>query len=171
MAPLSRCCRGASPRSRRRLVPATEPAYSTGSALGYWVLVVALVAMGYLTAFSIGALFWFIAFALIVMSPFRSRPRIYRSGMALFVGFLIGYVLIAPWGCSQSFAADLTTGEETLSPIVCTSLVGVEYSGPEPFDPSPLPALIAGGASAVVASTSIWLVGSPRDDDSTGQGG
>jgi hypothetical protein len=120
-------------------------------------MVLILVALGFLTIFSIGMGLWFIAAALIVMSLFRSRPRMFRSGIALFLGFLIGYVLIAPWGCSQTFTSDLTTGEETLSPVVCTSPVGVEYSGPEPFDPSRTLALVAGGVAAVVASTATWL--------------
>jgi hypothetical protein len=123
----------------------------------YWLMVLILVALGFLTIFSIGMGLWFIAAALIVMSLFRSRPRMFRSGIALFLGFLIGYVLIAPWGCSQTFTSDLTTGEETLSPVVCTSPVGVEYSGPEPFDPSRTLALVAGGVAAVVASTATWL--------------
>jgi len=123
----------------------------------YWLMVLILVALGFLTIFSIGMGLWFIAAALIVMSPFRSRPRMFRSGIALFLGFLIGYVLIAPWGCSQTFTSDLTTGDETLSPVVCTSPVGVEYSGPEPFDPSRTLALVAGGVVAVVASTATWL--------------
>jgi peptidoglycan/LPS O-acetylase OafA/YrhL len=130
---------------------------SRRTAYRYWLMVLILVALGFLTIFSIGIYLWFIAVALIVMSPFRSRPRTYRSGMALFLGFLIGYVLIAPWGCSQTFTSDLTTGEETLSPVVCTSPIGVEYSGPEPFDPSRTLALVAGGVAALVASTATWL--------------
>jgi hypothetical protein len=129
----------------------------------YWLIVLILVGLGFLTIFSIGMYFWFIAIAMTVLSPYRSRPRIFRTGIALFLGFLLGYVLTAPWGCSQSFTSDPTTGEETMSPIVCTSPVGIEYSGSEPFDPSRTPALVAGAATAVIASAVTWLLAAPKN--------
>jgi apolipoprotein N-acyltransferase len=127
-----------------------------GTSIRYWLIVLVLVALGFLTIFSFGLYFWFIAVGLILLSPFRSRPKVFRSGFALVVGFLIGYVLLAPWVCGQSLSADPTTGEETVSPIVCTGLIGIEYSGPEPFDPSLTPALIAGGGLALIASAATW---------------
>ena len=42
-----------------------------GTNLRYWVFALILVALGFLTIFSIGIYFWFIAIALIVASPFR----------------------------------------------------------------------------------------------------
>ena len=141
-----------------------------GTSLRYWMIVLVLVALGFLTIFSFGLYFWFLAVALILLSPFRSRPRVFRSGVALFVGFLVGYVLIAPWGCSQSFTSDPTTGEERVSPVVCTSPIGIEYSGPEPFDPSRTPALIAGAVSALIGSAITWMVTpSTNDRDAAGQ--
>ena len=141
-----------------------EAASPERTSLRYWLTVLALVALGLLTIFSLGLYFWFIALALVLLSPFRSRPRIFRSGIALFLGFLIGYFLVAPWGCVQSFTADPTTGEETVSPVVCTSPVGIDYSGPEPFDPSRTPALFAGGASAVIAAAVTWMVNAAKED-------
>jgi len=129
-----------------------------GTSLRYWLIVSVLIAFGFLTIFSVGLFFWFIAIALVLMSPFRSRPRVFRPGMALFVGFLVGYVLIAPWGCRQSFTSDSTTDEETLSPVVCASPIGIEYSGPEPFEPSRTPALIAGAVSALIGSVVTWML-------------
>ena len=134
------------------------------TSLRYWLIVLVLVAIGFLTIFSFGLSFWFIAVGLIVLSPFRSRQRVFRSGFALFVGFLIGYVLVAPWGCGQSVAADPSTGQETVSAVVCTSPIGIEYSGPEPFDPSRTSALIAGGVSALIASAVTWIPSPSRSD-------
>ncbi|HVR79018.1 MAG TPA: hypothetical protein VMS99_11590 [Acidimicrobiia bacterium] len=139
--------------------------------LRYWLTVLVLVAFGFLTIFSLGMYFWFIALALVLLSPFRSRPRIFRSGIALSLGFLIGYVLVAPWGCVQSFTSDPTTGEETVSPVVCTSPIGIEYSGPEPFHPSRTPALFAGGASAVIAAAVTWMVTASRKNGSPARDG
>lgn len=133
----------------------------------YWLVVLVLIALGFLTIFSFGMYFWFMAVALTLLSPFRSRPRIFLPGLALFLGFLVAYVLIAPWGCAQSFTENVTTGEETVSPVVCTSPIGIEYSGPEPFDPSRTPALIAGGVTAVTAAAVTWAVARSRNDPET----
>lgn len=141
-----------------------DAAPAVGTTFRYWLAVLVLVALGFLTIFSFGMYFWFMAIALAVLSPFRSRPQVFLPGLALFLGFLVGYVLVAPWGCSQSFAANPLTGEETLSPVVCTSPIGIEYTGPEPFDPSRTPALIAGGATAVVAAGVTWIVARSRHD-------
>jgi hypothetical protein len=131
----------------------------------YWLVVIVLAALGFLTIFSVGLYFWLIAIALTLLSPFRSRPRVFRSGIALFLGFLAGYVAIAPWSCSQSVTSDPTTGEETVSPLVCTSPIGIEYSGSEAFDPSRTPAVVGGAVSAVVASAVTWLVTPSKNDE------
>lgn len=141
-----------------------DPAPAGEMSFRYWLAVLVLVALGFLTIFSFGMYLWFMAIALAVLSPFRSRPQVFLPGLALFLGFLVAYVLVAPWGCSQSFTSNPTTGEETLSPVVCTSPIGIEYTGPEPFDPSRTPALIAGGATAVVAAGVTWIVARSRHD-------
>ncbi|HEU4915581.1 MAG TPA: hypothetical protein VFV13_03375 [Acidimicrobiia bacterium] len=128
------------------------------ASLKFWLVVGVLFAFGVLTIFSIGLYFWFMAVALALLSPFRSRPQVFLPGLALFLGFLIAYVLVAPWGCSQSFSQNFASGEETISPVICTSPIGIEYSGPEPFEPSRSPALIAGGVTATGAAAVTWAV-------------
>lgn len=128
------------------------------ASLKFWLVVGVLFAFGVLTIFSIGLYFWFMAVALALLGPFRSRPQVFLPGLALFLGFLIAYVLVAPWGCSQSFSQNFASGEETISPVICTSPIGIEYSGPEPFEPSRSPALIAGGVTATGAAAVTWAV-------------
>ena len=99
---------------------------SKRTSLSYWLIVAALILLGYVTGFSIGPFLWFIAVGMIVLSPFRSKPRVFRSGIGLFAGFLIGYTLIAPWSCSQSESFDPATDERAVSPVVCMSPVGIE---------------------------------------------
>jgi hypothetical protein len=135
-----------------------------GTSLRYWLVVLVLISLGLLTIFSFGLYFWFMAVAMILVSPFRSRPRIFLPGLALFLGFLVGYVLIAPWGCAESFTSNPTTGQDTVSPVVCTSPIGIEYSGPEPFETSRTPALVAGGATAVIAAGVTWATVRSRND-------
>jgi hypothetical protein len=141
-----------------------DPASPKATSFRYWVVVLVLVALGFLTIFSFGLYSWFLAVAMILLSPFRSRPRIFLPGLALFLGFLVAHVLIAPWGCAQSFTSNSTSGKDTLSTVVCTSPIGIEYSGPEPFEPSRTPALIAGGVTAVAAAAVTWAVARSRSD-------
>jgi hypothetical protein len=133
------------------------PQSTNRAGLRYWLVVLVLVALGFLTIFSIGLYFWFAAVALTVLSPLRARPKLFRPGIALFLGLLAGYVAIAPWSCSQSLTFDPTSGEETLAPVVCTSPVGIEYSGAEPFDPSRIPAMVGGAVTALVAAGVTWM--------------
>lgn len=144
-----------------------DAASGQGTSFRYWLIVLFLIALGFLTLFSVGMYLWFLAVALTLLSPFRSRPRIFLPGLALFTGFLIGYVLVAPWGCVQSFSANPTTGDEAVSPVVCTSPIGIEYSGSEPFEPSRTPALVAGGATAAAAAGVTWVVARSRSDGET----
>lgn len=130
----------------------------------YWTLIVVLVGLGMISIFSIGALFLALALGLVVLSPFRSRPLVFWPGLALVAGFLAGYTLVAPWSCSQTFwlAPD---GSEVRSPVVCQSPLGIEYAGPEPFEPSRAPGLVAGASVAVASSLATWLLVSYRRGD------
>lgn len=126
----------------------------------YWVIVVLLVVLGYLTGFTIGGLFWFLALAMILLAPFRSRPRFFATGLALFVGFLVGFVLTAPAGCTQTAELSSPGSDPVMSSVECRSLVGIEYSGPDPFQPSlVLPLGIAVIAAAVAAGTTWYVTG------------
>lgn len=50
--------------------------------VAYWVIVVSLLVLGFLSMFTIGFALLLVATAMIVLSPFRSRPRVWWSGMA-----------------------------------------------------------------------------------------
>lgn len=47
----------------------------------------------------------------------------------MFLGFLIGYVLTAPWGCPQTLTSDPTTGEETVSLSIARVRLGSSIQG------------------------------------------
>ncbi|HEY7564345.1 MAG TPA: hypothetical protein VG872_02955 [Acidimicrobiia bacterium] len=76
--------------------------------------------------------------------------------MALVVGFLIGYAAVAPWGCSQTATFDLATGVAEEAPTVCHSLTGIEYTGPDGFEPSKTLGVIAGVVLGVLAAGAAW---------------
>jgi hypothetical protein len=124
--------------------------------VAYWVVVVSLLVLGFLSMFTVGLAFLLLAAAMTVLSPFRSKPRVWWSGMALVVGYLIGYAAVAPWGCSQTATFDVATGVAEEAPTVCRSLIGIEYTGPDGFEPTRTPGVIAGVVLGVLASSAAW---------------
>jgi hypothetical protein len=133
--------------------------FSSDLTLGvaYWVIVVSLLVLGFLSMFTIGLAVLLVAAAMIVLSPFRSRPRVWWSGMALVVGYLVGYAAVAPWGCSQTATFDVAAGVAEEAPTVCRSLTGIEYTGPDGFEPSKTPGVIAGVTLGVLAAWAVWI--------------
>ena len=124
--------------------------------VAYWVIVVSLLVLGFLSMFTIGFALLLVAAAMIVLSPFRSRPRVWWSGLALVVGFVIGYAAVAPWGCSETATFDVATGVAEEGPTVCRSLTGIEYTGSEGFEPSGVPGMITGVVLGVLAASAAW---------------
>jgi len=119
---------------------------SRSSGRTYWVLVLVLLAIGFLAILSVGFLFLGLGLALIGLSPFRSKPQVFGPGLALVLGFLTGYALFAPWECTAMRGLGRTLES-------CQSLIGIEYTG------SPVaPGLGFGAAFAVVAGVATWAV-------------
>lgn len=116
---------------------------------------VLLVLAGLVTIFSIGLPILVLGVALLVLTPVRTRPTIFRPALAGVLGFLIGSILVAPLGCTTS--TTVVTGAGALvetGSTTCSSILGPEYSGSTTYDPSYVPALLAGlllGAIAWVA--------------------
>jgi hypothetical protein len=77
--------------------------------------------------------------------------------MALVVGYLIGYAAVTPWGCSQTATFDAATGVAEEAPTVCRSLIGIEYTGPDGFEPSRTLGVIAGVVLGVLAASAAWI--------------
>jgi hypothetical protein len=116
----------------------------------YWVPVILLVAFGALAIFSIGAPFLLNGLALAVLWPARSKPNVFWAALAGVNAFIVGYVLVAPLGC---------TGRELLGGgghTTCFNLVGIDYSGEIPYTPALWPALIAGLAAAAIVAAVTW---------------
>ncbi len=124
--------------------------------IAYWVIVLSLFLLGLVSLFSIGRAFWLLAAAMLVLGPFRSRPRVWWSGMALVTGFLLAYAAVAPWGCTSTESFDPVTGVAAEGVTVCRSLTGVEYVGLEGFEPSGVPGIVAGVVVGVVAAMFVW---------------
>ncbi|MCL1600962.1 MAG: hypothetical protein M3112_05440, partial [Actinomycetia bacterium] len=80
-------------------------------------------------------------------------------------GFFVGFGLVAPLYCTQS--GSFTSGEvaETVNPTVCTSLVGITYSGTGNYNPPVAPGLLAGLGLGGLAAFIAWVVARARSGD------
>jgi hypothetical protein len=116
----------------------------------YWVVVGVLIAFGMVAIFSIGAPFFLLGLVLAALSPWRRDVRVMAPAIAAVVGLVAGYVLVAPLGCT---ATGTSTGA---SFTTCRNLVGISYSGSGLYNPSLLPALLAGLAMGVLAAGLTW---------------
>ena len=123
----------------------------------YWILVGALVVFGVLGAASIGLPFLALGLTLAALSNYRGRPEVFWPVLFLVVGFFVGYALVAPFSCGQEVYSEVG-GPLVDSGVVCQSLVGLSYRGQGDYNPSYLPGLLAGAATALLSGGVAWIV-------------
>lgn len=123
--------------------------------LSYWLLVALLLVVGLLTIVSVGLAFVLVAIALVVLSPFRSRPRVFWSGLVVVLGFLVGYALVPAWCRATPVPVEEAVPAGS---VVCRSLGGITYQGSGTYSPSLRPGLLAGAASGTLAGVLAWVV-------------
>ena len=123
----------------------------------YWIVAVALVVLGFVGGFSIGGPFLMLGLAMLALGPLRHRPIVFWPVIAGVVAFNAGFWAVTPLVCTTT----VRHGEEAST--VCTNLLGIRYAGGAEYNPSLLPARIAGLGSAVAAAAIIavllWLRG------------
>ncbi len=128
----------------------------------YWLAVLVLLVLGFLTGFSIGLFVLLVAVAMLVLGPFRHRPLIYWPPMAGVLAFILGYLAVAPLSCE---ARGEVGGAST---TVCSSLIGITYTGTGTYNPSLQPGLVAGLVAALTAALLVallvWRTGRPIAD-------
>jgi Na+(H+)/acetate symporter ActP len=127
--------------------------HNRAGAVAYWALVVFLIGYGFLGLLSIGLPFLLLGITLAILWPRRHETGVIAAGVAAIVGFTVGYILVAPLGCTSSGGAP-----GSISHTVCTNILGIDYSGTGVYNPSSLPGLIAGLVVAVLfAIGTRWL--------------
>ena len=123
----------------------------------YWITAAALLLFGFITGFSIGQPFFAVGLAMMVLSWLRHRPRLFWPPMSGVIAFYVGYLAIAPFTCNATAPAG---GGST---TICSSLLGIRYSGTGTYNPSLLPGQIAGvvlaGVTASVVAGILWWRG------------
>jgi hypothetical protein len=115
--------------------------------LGYAFLAVALIIFGFAGLFSIGAPFLLTGLVMLICFPWRRRRGVLWPAIVGVWGFTLGYVLMAPLGCTQtvSLTRALT---RTAATTICNG-VFFDYSGGGSYNPPLLPAVLVGMVLAV----------------------
>ena len=120
----------------------------------YWLATAVVIAFGVLAGFTIGLVILPLGVAMAVLGPFRRRPAIFWPPMAGVIAFVAGFLAVAPITCTAS--SEVGGG----STSVCSSLLGVQYTGTGFFTPSQLPGLYAGLGlalvTAIVVAGTMW---------------
>jgi hypothetical protein len=135
----------------------------------YWVLALVITVFGFLTGFSIGAPFLLLGLALLVLGPFRRRPRVFWPSLVAVAAFVVTVALLIPLSC------EATSESGGGSSTVCRSIAGPTWSGTGLYNPPreayQMPvragALIAIGAAL---ATLAWLTIRRRAGDLGSQG-
>ena len=143
--------------------------------MSYWILSLALIAFGFITAFSIGMPFLMIGGAMLVLGQIRHRAILFWPPLAAVIAFNVGYLAIAPLTCTATeagaVAAPDASATASVSITVCHSLLGGTSTGTGIFNPSLEPANNAGlllAAITFVAVGASILVRSRRQSSGTG---
>lgn len=111
-------------------------------AIAYWALVVVLIAVGVLGILSIGLPFLLLGLMLAIVSQRRHESGVVAAGLAAIVGFMVGYILVAPTSCTSGVSSGADIGHRT-----CTSILGFGYAGTD--DAGMILGLLVGLAVAV----------------------
>ena len=123
--------------------------------MGYWITSLGLIAFGFVGMFSIGRPFFLVGFAMLILGPVRRRPTLYWPPLVAVVAYNVGYWAVAPLYCT---ATEALGGPST---TVCSSVLGINYSGSGLYNPSLDPANMAGlllaGVAFVVVLVAIIL--------------
>lgn len=123
--------------------------------MGYWIASLALIAFGWVGMLSIGRPFLLVGVAMLVLGPLRRHPALFWPPLVAVIAYDVAYWAVAPFFCSATEAAGGT------STTVCSSLIGVRYSGSGIYNPSSEPAnqaglMLAAVAFVVVLAAMLW---------------
>jgi hypothetical protein len=122
----------------------------------YVAVAVVLIVFGYLALFSIGFPFALTGVVMLALFRWRGRREVIVPALAWPWAFTLGYVLVAPLGCTGSVTAASVTGAPVDAAVASTRCDALffTYAGVGSYDPPLLPALLVG----IVLATGVSLV-------------
>lgn len=121
----------------------------------YWLVGVALTVVGYLGGFSIGQPFFTVGLTMLAVGTFLGWPLLFWPPIIAVVAYNVAYYAIVPFSCS----ATSTAGSPSIT--VCKSLIGIQYTGGEGYNPPLAPAIQIGlgfaCAAFLISIVLLWL--------------
>lgn len=109
------------------------------ASLAYIAIALALIAFGYLSLFSVGAPFLLTGVAMLIVLPWRRRPHVLVPALVAPWAFALGYVLVAPLGCTATAAPN-----DGFVGVTRCDGVFFDYVGGASYSPPLAPALLTG---------------------------
>ncbi len=116
----------------------------------YWVLAILLVGLGVVAIFSVGAPFLLTGVTMLAVGPWHRRPTVVWPALVGVWSFVVGYLLVAPLGCTSTPVPAIAGSPPPVGHTTCSNLLGIDYSGTGNYNPSLLPAFAAGLLAAVI---------------------
>jgi hypothetical protein len=131
----------------------------------YVAIAVILIVFGYLALFSIGWPFALTGILMLALIGQRHRIDVLAPALTWPWVFTIGYLLVAPIGCTRLAMPKVADGVGTLEGSTRCNAVFFTYVGGADYSPPLLLALLTGVALATAASLTIqWTLRRRRGD-------
>ena len=125
----------------------------------YIAIAVILIVFGYFALFSIGWPFVLTGILMLALIGQRHRFDVLAPALAWPWVFTIGYLLVAPIGCTSTSHAIVPSGTEAVEGWTRCDSLFLTYAGPTPYRPPFLPAILTGVVLATAASLGIgWAL-------------
>jgi hypothetical protein len=125
----------------------------------YIAIAVILIVFGYFALFSIGWPFALTGILMLALIGQRHRFDVLAPALAWPWVFTIGYLLLAPIGCTSTSHATVPSGTGAVGGWTRCNSLFLTYAGPTPYRPPLLPALLTGVALATAGSLAIqWAL-------------
>jgi hypothetical protein len=128
--------------------------------MAYWITSLALIIFGFLGSLSIGQPFLLVGLAMLVLGPFRGRPLVFWPPLLAVIAYNVAYFAVAPFYCSagSTMGGTSTSTAGGTSTTVCSSLVGLRYSGEGIYNPSLVPAIVVGLVAAGLVALVVFAL-------------
>jgi hypothetical protein len=130
----------------------------SAGAVVYWMIALFLAVFGLLAFLHIGAPFLLAGVTMIVARPFRRRPLIFWPVVVGVAGLCTVVLLVGPFDCERTTTHPGQAETQEVEEADCSSLLGIGYSGTGDYEPSFVPAILAGVGVGVVAAAAARLV-------------
>jgi hypothetical protein len=118
--------------------------------MAYWITSLALIGFGILGAASIGQPFFLVGLAMVLLGAFRRRPLIFWPPLLAVIAYNLAFWAVAPLYCTAS----ATVGSTSIT--VCSSLIGLRYTGDGNYNPSLMPAVWVGLIFAALTAIAVF---------------